>query len=336
MFNGCSNLISVERFRIGTIATSTNMFSGCVNLRNLGALRFISVTTGAFSNCHNFIPTSSLYGQVSTGGISGLVGVINGLKTFPAMTLIGGTSSGLSITGISLLDIEAINLNGVSQGNGSSFSTPMLRRCQVTGLGGPTSFANRMLGRTAIHEIISNLRVPSTTQTLTITGNPGATVNPIYTRSSTTTANSATVSVSDTSNLTVGMQVTGTGIDSARSVTLTDAGDTVTLAGHGLPNGKLVTFTSITTTTGIGIYNQHYVVNATTDTFQLSLTEGGSAIAFTNNGSGTLIYQTLITAITPNTDVTIDVPASAGGTNTLSFRNLNTQIAVMKRWTVTG
>jgi hypothetical protein len=84
------------------------------------------------------------------------------------------------------------------------------------------------------------------------------------------------------------------------------------------------------------IYTPYYVVNATTDTFQLSLTAGGSAIALTTDGTGTMIYQTLVTAINPNVSVTIDIPASASGTNSLSYRNLNTQIAVMKRWSVTG
>ena len=112
--------------------------------------------------------------------------------------------------------------------------------------------------------------------------------------------------------------------------------DLVTLVGHGLPNGKRVSFNSITTTTGIAIYNLYYVVNATTDTFQLSLTQGGTPIALTNNGTGTIIYQTLVIAIEPNVSVTVDVPASISGTSNLAYRNLNTQIAVMKRWAVSG
>ena len=110
----------------------------------------------------------------------------------------------------------------------------------------------------------------------------------------------------------------------------------MTLVGHGLPNGKRVSFNSITTTTGIATYNLYYVVNATTDTFQLSLTQGGAPIALTNNGTGTIIYQTLVIAIDPNVSVTVDVPASISGTSNLAYRNLNTQIAVMKRWAVSG
>jgi hypothetical protein len=97
-----------------------------------------------------------------------------------------------------------------------------------------------------------------------------------------------------------------------------------------------VSFSAITSTTGITTYVMYFVVNATTDTFQLSLTQGGSAIALTTNGSGTMLYQSLITAINPNTSVTVDVPASASGSTSLSYREIFSQIAVMKNWTVSG
>jgi len=72
------------------------------------------------------------------------------------------------------------------------------------------------------------------------------------------------------------------------AVTFQDAGDTVTLNNHGFPNGTIVSFTSITSTTGISTNTPYYVISATTNTFQLSLTLGGPAIALTTNGSGVL------------------------------------------------
>lgn len=78
----------------------------------------------------------------------------------------------------------------------------------------------------------------------------------------------------------------GNGITGA--VTFQDAGDTVTKTGHGLLDGDIVTFSVITTTTGIAINTEYYVIGSTANTFQLSLTEGGAAIALTTNGSGTL------------------------------------------------
>lgn len=72
------------------------------------------------------------------------------------------------------------------------------------------------------------------------------------------------------------------------AVTFTDAGDLVTLNGHKLSNGSAVAFGTITTTTGIVINTTYYVISATTNTFQLAATPGGSALALTTNGTGVL------------------------------------------------
>lgn len=72
------------------------------------------------------------------------------------------------------------------------------------------------------------------------------------------------------------------------AVTFQDAGDTVTLNNHGFANGTVVSFLSITSTTGININTPYYVISATTNTFQLSSSPGGSALALTTNGSGVL------------------------------------------------
>lgn len=73
------------------------------------------------------------------------------------------------------------------------------------------------------------------------------------------------------------------------SVTFTDAGDLVTLNNHGLSNGNEISFTSITSTTGISINTRYFVVSATTNTFQVASSSGGSALPLTTNGSGTMV-----------------------------------------------
>lgn len=73
------------------------------------------------------------------------------------------------------------------------------------------------------------------------------------------------------------------------SVTFTDSGDTVGLSAHTLQNGDQVAFTSITSTTGISTGTLYYVVGVATNTFQVASTLGGSALALTTNGSGTLV-----------------------------------------------
>lgn len=74
-----------------------------------------------------------------------------------------------------------------------------------------------------------------------------------------------------------------------RTATITIASPaTVTAAGHGLTNGKRVQFT----TSGalpIGIFanTTYFVINAATDTFNLSATQGGAAIGTSGGQSGT-------------------------------------------------
>lgn len=69
--------------------------------------------------------------------------------------------------------------------------------------------------------------------------------------------------------------------------------DTFTLASHGLTNGSGVRVYSEATNAGLpaGLSDllYYYVVNAATDTFQLSTTLGGSAVPLTSNGTGNLV-----------------------------------------------
>lgn len=70
------------------------------------------------------------------------------------------------------------------------------------------------------------------------------------------------------------------------SCTFQDTGDTVTYNNHGLRAGDEIYFKTITTTTGISINTKYYVVNPTTNTFQVASTLGGSALPLTTNGTG--------------------------------------------------
>ena len=64
--------------------------------------------------------------------------------------------------------------------------------------------------------------------------------------------------------------------------------DFLTSTAHGLANAdRVMVFSSTTLPAGISSSTVYFVVNKTTDTFQLSLTWGGSAINLTDNGTGT-------------------------------------------------
>jgi microcystin-dependent protein len=70
--------------------------------------------------------------------------------------------------------------------------------------------------------------------------------------------------------------------------------DFLTDTDHGLENGDIVLLSSVDDDLPDGLVANtiYYVVNKTTNTFQLSLTSGGSAVDLSDNGSGTLHYHT--------------------------------------------
>ena len=337
-FSSCQNLRSIPLFNTSKVTSFANAFSTCYQLRDVPLLDTSSCTdfSNMFAACYSLVRVPTFNTSEATI-MSSMFNNANALKSIPLFDTAKCTSIS-ALTGSirsQVTEIPAFNMNLSS--SIQNFSGSNIRRFKAYGFISPLNVSNNMLAKRELNEIIENLGNPTASQSLTISNNPGATSNPTYSRTSTTTAGSAVVLVSDTSNFIAGeTQVTGTGITNSRTVTLTDAGDLVTLVGHGLSNGKRVSFTTITSTTGISVYRPYYVVNATTDTFQLSLTADGAPIALTTNGSGTIINQTLVIAIDPNVSVTVDVPASVSGTSNLAYRNLNTQIAVMKRWTVTG
>lgn len=84
-------------------------------------------------------------------------------------------------------------------------------------------------------------------------------------------------------------KVLGQVVPTTSAVTFTDTGDLVTKTAHGLSNGTMVSFTTIISTSGIFPNTPYFVINVTTDTFQVSNTLGGSALPLTTNGSGTMV-----------------------------------------------
>lgn len=191
------------------------------------------------------------------------------------------------------------------------------------------------LAKPAIETLFGNLEAGNITlRNINITNNPGT--DTVVTKSSNTTSGSNVVVIANTVGLSTGMLVTGNNISNGRSVTFQDTGDTVTLTAHGIGNNNIVSFSTITTTTGISVYTPYYVVNSATDTFQVASTQGGAALPLTNDGSGTLNYGTFVNTINANANVIVSIPASGTATGqTLTFSVLDTSIATLKNWSVT-
>ncbi len=101
------------------------------------------------------------------------------------------------------------------------------------------------------------------------------------------------------------------GVGNSQDVTADNTTDLFTFAAHGFTNGQTVYVTSFgTVPTGIPIQGL-FVVNATANTFQLSLTSGGAAINFTNNGTSTIN----VSQVPPPVIIAIEVPMPDIGSN---------------------
>lgn len=203
------------------------------------------------------------------------------------------------------------------------------------GLSPQIMVSNSTMPKEALEILFGDIPNGLVSKTIAITGCTGTDAL-ISKASSGTTTNSATITMADTSLLAAGMEVYGTGISTAKAVTFTDTGDIVNRTAHGLSNGMKISFSSITSTTGIVVNTTYFVVNKTNDTFQVSLTLGGSAIALTTNGSGNLIAIPTIVTINTNVSIVIDVPCSATASVTLTAGVLKRSIALLKGWTITN
>jgi hypothetical protein len=114
----------------------------------------------------------------------------------------------------------------------------------------------------------------------------------------------------------------------------TTADEKITLSNHGLSNGTLIRFTSLGTITGPTVSTtNYYVINATTNDFQVSTSVGGSVQAFGGSDSnvtgvvlpGTDIIGpgipsgTTISSVTSTTTITMSANATATATITVSI-----------------
>ena len=350
MFQGCTNLKTVPLLSFGSATAVGQMFAFCYSLSSIPSFVTTSITntSGMFQYCHSLesiplLDTSHVtdVSQMFSGCCS--LWSIPALDTSLATNAVNIVSSAGTFARnyFALASVGPLNCVSFTSGQAPSFNTSdsftggNITSIVLNGIKFSFGVTYQRLSKTALLALFSGLGSGAGTQTISITGNWGADTA-VSKTSCGTTSGSTTVTQSNTSNLAIGQRVTGTGISTAVAVTTQDSGDTVTRANHGLANGTLVSFASISATTGITVYTTYYVVNATTNTFQVATSVGGSALPLTTDGSGTILYPSYITNIVTNTNFTLSAPASATGTVTLSARVLDTSIAILKGWTVSG
>jgi hypothetical protein len=363
MFSSCSLLEKVPLLNTNKVTSFNNCFALCRGLKKVPLLDTSNATSmsGMLSSCPSLVEVP-LFNLVKAQNMSFMFDSCDSLSNVPLFNTVAATNmAGMFGNCYSLREVPLFTTNSVTNMSQmfnrcfSLTSVPDFNATNVTNFSSMFSNANSIIKATLsgvkyaidygfcklseaeLTNIINALgRANSQNLSFNVSNNHGA-VTPIS-RSATTTAGSKTITITNTASLEVGMQWTGTGSPATTAIacTFTDAGDLVNLTAHGLENGDQVSFATITTTTGITNNTIYFVVNKTADTFQVAATSGGAALALTSNGSGTLRYRSVIESIVTNTSVTVSRPATSSGTNTLAFRTLPTQIALLKGWSVTG
>jgi surface protein len=340
MFQNCLSLQTVPLFDTSNVDSMNNLFSGCVNLQTVPLFDTSNVTnmSGMFNGCSS-LQTVPLFDTSNVLSMSFMFNGCNSLQTVPLFVTTSVFDMRFMFQNcFSLQKLPLLNTTAVTSGNFSNTlsGTPRLYIGTLNGTRFTISYGNCSLAKDKLEDIFDNLgTIGAAFQSITITFNWGA-PTPVS-LSGTRTVGSTTITMANTTGIVTGMQVTGTGspLTTARAVTLQDTGDTVTLNSHGLQDDDEVSFATIVTTTGIVINTIYYVVNSTTNTFQVASTIGGSPLPLTTNGSGTIRYRTEVVSIVPNTSVTVSRPMTSSGTATLAYRELRTGTALLKGWTVT-
>ena len=338
MFSGCVSLRTVPLFNTALVNNMGSMFSGCVSLTTVPLFNTGAVTNmnSIFNGC-TALTTVPLFNTALVNNMNSMFSGCSSLVSVPLFNTAAVTNMNSIFNGCTALTtVPLFNTGAVTDMNSMFNACPALTRGALNGTRATVSYGSCKLSKEELESIFNSLGTTAAGPSTIIVGsNWGVSASSIQTAA--TTLGSTTITMSTTSGIAVGMQVTGTGspLTTAIAVSFTDTGDLVTLANHGLSNGDEVSFASITSTTGIVINRIYYVVSATPGIFQVAATLGGPALSLTTNGTGTLRYRTEVLSIVTNTSVTVSRPMTVtNGTTSLTFRQLKTGTALLKGWTV--
>ena len=338
MFQNCGSLQTVPLFNTAAVTTMGSMFNGCATIQTVPLFNTAAVTNMSFMfNGARALQTVPLFNTAAVTNMGSMFQSCTSLQSVPLFNTATVTTISSMFNGCSSFQRVPLFNMVVASSISSMFSgCSALTEGRLNGTRYAISYSNCKLSKTALESIFTGLGKAEGAQTFTIGTNWGAPA--VISLAGTTTADSVTVTMASTAGIVTGMQVTGTNapLTTAGAVTLQDVGDTVTRTAHGLVNNDEVSFATIVTTIGIETFTTYFVVGAAANTFQVSLTLGGAAIALITDGSGSILYRATVTAINANVSVTLSRPATASGATTLAYRLLTTGTALLKGWTVSG
>jgi surface protein len=365
-FSNCVSLTSIPLFNTANVTSLESTFAFCSSLTSIAALNTIKNTsmtqmllnanaltslpsfntsnvifmTNAFANCTQ-ITTSPSFDTSKVNTFNFMFANCGSLQSLPVFSTANiGVSgiAGLARGCTQLLSFPALNLT-----TPTSYTTPPwpigIRNSNVTNVKGTHSYANSGMGNVELTTVITNLASNAATRTITITNSPGA--DTALSKTGTWSFNSNVITMANTVGLSVGYQISQANISTSTAATgnfTLNANGKVSTTSR-MDSNTIISFTTVVTSNLLAntLYYTSNVSGTSPFYYNISTTPGGTALTFTaGTGNGARI-NTLITAINTNANIILNsYPLGNGTAAAVSLRNLNTNIATGKGWTVTG
>lgn len=370
MFSGCTSLTYVPSYDLSNATSLSQMFYNCTSLSfvpasigyqpknttlsqmfaNCTALKELPVIyaplaqayTNAFSTCTNLkyaciatVTTTLTDTSYMFNGCSSLMSV--SMPPLPSSI----TNANYMFNGCtSLLSIPSINF-----ANASSFTSPFVGASSLTSFYAynmPSTFiiaSGNSLSSAQLQGVFANLAPQSggASQTLTITSSLASSEGTSVAPTAVLIAGNPNVTIGNTTNVSSGMLVTGTGMGLTTQPVVQPfvANSTFYSTSHNLPNNYPISFSLAFGATGINRYTIYYTTNVTTNTFQVSSNIGGNNVVLggTVTGNTLILYPNYVSSINGNV-VTLNIPPSLTANTNTGFRSLDTSQATMKNWTL--
>ena len=316
-FIGAASLTTIPTYDTRKVTNMTAMFQSTPSLLEIPYMNTINVT-----NFSSFAQSSGVR-QVN--------------QNFD-------TSNALNISGIftsctNLVMLPTFECNKVTTTGSMFSSSPGLSKVNVANLRVSGTVSSCNLGKSELEQLMQGLiRITGAQQTLTVGPNPGA--DTAVTKTSINfTANSNVVPMANTVGLSTGMIMNQlANINSNIASTFTGANSTVTLPMQ-LPDNTLVSFSSVTSSNVLAntiYYTEYFSGSAPSVGHRLKLTPAGSTILMTG-GTGTARIEANITAINTNSNIILNYAVSnTAGSQSPSFRILNTNYGTFLGWAISG
>mgnify|MGYP000473433969 CR=1 FL=1 len=233
--------------------------------------------------------------------------------------------------------IPTLECNKVTTAGTAFSSSAGLTKITTANLKATTSVAGDYLGEAELEGFMQGLgTISGAAQTLTVSANPGA--DTALTKTATWTNSSNVMTMANTVGVVVGTQVTSASVNVGYSTTAY-ANNKVSLAVP-LDANTMISFVSVTTS-NLAANTLYYTSNVSnvggTYYYDLSTTPGGTPITFTAGSSANTRVNVLVTAVNTNANVILNAWPKDNGTGaSVTTRQLNTNIASYKNWTISG